>query len=289
MPLYNDNEATFIANLAEECLILEINTFPKPGLVSNIDNGSHSDMDANTFYQSAAAIKPFFAQMMLAGKENCSMPTLREIGLKAEREMMLTTGGINTHRGAIFGLGLLCAAVGLSRTTEAYTSCSLGHIVANRWGNEILPSRLNTALETTHGAIVARQYGAGGAQAEAFHGFPCVYDIGLPALQLGYHLAPNDAHAARIQACFALIANVEDTNLLHRGGLEGLQFAQNHAQKFLKMGGVGRENWLNEAQKIHTEFVNRNLSPGGCADLLSMTLFVDTAESHIPPYSTNTK
>ena len=107
---------------------------------------------------------------------------------------------------------------------------------------------------------------------EAAHGFPSVYEIGLPALRRAALIAPGDGEAARVQACFALIAALEDTNLLHRGGLSGLHYAQQAARRFLDDGGVGTRDWRERAQYVHRAFVARRLSPGGSADLLAMTL-----------------
>jgi triphosphoribosyl-dephospho-CoA synthase len=131
----------------------------------------------------------------------------------------------------------------------------------------------------SNGSAALRRYGAGGARAEAAAGFPSVYDIGLPALQLGRVLAPEDAGAASVQACFALIAAVRDTNLLHRGGADGARYAAEAAAAFLLAGGVGASDWRARAARVHAGFVARRLSPGGCADLLAMTLFVDTLEA----------
>ena len=113
---------------------------------------------------------------------------------------------------------------------------------------------------------------------EAAQGFPSVYEVGLPALRRGALNAPGDAEAARVEACFALIAALEDTNLLHRGGLAGLRFARRAARRFLDEGGVGRPDWRERARSVHDSFVARRLSPGGSADLLAMTLFVDAHE-----------
>jgi triphosphoribosyl-dephospho-CoA synthase len=101
-----------------------------------------------------------------------------------------------------------------------------------------------------------------------------VYEVGLPALQRAAAWVPDDAEAARVEACFALIAAVEDTNILHRGGLQGLCFARRAAQSFLSRGGVARSDWRGRAAAIHLAFVARGLSPGGVADLLAMSLFV---------------
>jgi triphosphoribosyl-dephospho-CoA synthase len=264
-----------IAALAEGCLRLEIETWPKPGLVSHIDTGSHTDMDADMFRRSASVLRPYFAELVDAGMRDASMSVLRKIGLRAERAMLRATGGVNTHRGAIFGVGLLCAAAGLRKGGHADSQTPLGLHVSRRWGREILAG---PRLSDSHGEMAGSRYGAGGARQEAAQGFPCIYQIGLPALRDAARLAPGDAEAARVQACFALIAALEDTNLLHRGGLDGLCFAQQSAQDFLDQGGVGNEEWLGRAEAIHHAFVERRLSPGGAADLLAMSLFVSELE-----------
>jgi triphosphoribosyl-dephospho-CoA synthase len=262
-----------VAVLAVDCLKREVATHPKPGLVSQVDSGAHDDMDAALMNRSADTLVPFFAELAEAGASGCDMNRLRVIGIEAERTMLAATDGINTHRGAIFGLGLLCAAAGFR--TAYRVRGSLGAIVAARWGRQILAGPV--ALRS-HGTVIARRYGVGGARMEASRGFPSVYRCGLAALEAGRALAPGDEEAARVQLCMALIAAVEDTNLLHRGGPDGLAFARKVAQRFLAAGGVSDPAWRDRAGEIHRDFVARRLSPGGCADLLAMTLFVDRME-----------
>ncbi len=185
--------------------------------------------------------------------------------------MLAATGGINTHRGAIFGLGLLCAAVGARLSGLAGSGSALGGVVASLWGKALLHAPV---LPDSHGSRARLQYSAGGARGEAAEGFPSVYQIGVPALRRGERSAPGDAEAARVEACFALIAELEDTNLLHRGGRAGLDFAHEAASRFLDAGGVGRRDWRHRAGEVHAQFVARRLSPGGSADLLAMSLFV---------------
>ena len=93
-----------------------------------------------------------------------------------------------------------------------------------------------------------RRFQAGGARAEAASGFPGVYRIGLPALRRGARAVPHDGEAARVEAGFALISSVEDTNLLHRGGLDGLRFARRATRLFLDQGGVRRSGWRERAR-----------------------------------------
>ena len=268
-------DAWDIAERAHLALLLELQTWPKPGLVSHRDSGAHLDMDAQLFTRSAAAILPFFSELADAGGAGASMARLREIGLAAEAAMMAKTGGVNTHRGAIFGLGLLTAAAGRRATLGMDAKCRLGETVRLCWGRAILQGPRSTL---SHGAIARQRFGAGGAQSEAAQGFPAIYSIALPALRHGRMLSQGNEHAARVQACFALIASLNDTNLLHRGGFEGLAYAQRAAREFLESGGVGEKGWIHRAAAIHQAFIDRRLSAGGSADVLAMSLFVEPFE-----------
>jgi triphosphoribosyl-dephospho-CoA synthase len=268
-------DAGGIAASAVHCLLLELETWPKPGLVSHVDRGSHHDMDADTFRTSATAIAPYLHALAEAGATGYGMGRLRVIGLDAEAAMLAATAGVNTHRGAIFGLGLLCAAAGARAGGWIDPLLPLGATVSQLWGGAICDGPV---LLHSHGSRARRRFGAGGARMEAAQGFPSVYQVGLPALRRGALNAPGDAEAARVEACFALIAALEDTNLLHRGGLAGLRFARRATRTFLEQGGVSQPDWRERARSVHARFVARRLSPGGAADLLAMTLFVESNE-----------
>ena len=257
-----------LGSLASACLHLEIDTYPKPGLVSPVDTGSHSDMDAGLLRASAALLQPYFTELAAAGATGAEMGRLRVIGIEAERAMLAATGGVNTYRGAIFGLGLLVAAAGFRSVWRG--GRSLGGIVSRLWGDAILSGPVPLR---SHGADAARLHGAGGARRQAANGFRALYETGLPALITGERLSNGDAEAARVHCCFSLIATLDDTNLLHRGGAEGLEFARRGTAEFIARGGVGQFDWRSEARSVHEAFVARNLSPGGSADLLAMSLF----------------
>jgi len=273
-PVLTDQEqaALAIGALAADSLVREVETWPKPGLVSHIDDGAHEDMNADLLRRSARALEPFFVDLAAAGAAGAEMDRLRAIGIAAEAAMRVETGGVNTHRGAIFGMGLLCAAAGFRHRYGA--TVTLGQIVANCWGPAIVAGPIELH---SHGSVVARRYNSGGARAEAALGFPSIYTIALPALTQGRRLG-GDEQAARVHACMALIATVEDSNLLYRGGPAGLAFARQQAARFLEGGGVDMADWRSRAAAIHDAFVARRLSPGGCADLLAMALFVETIE-----------
>jgi triphosphoribosyl-dephospho-CoA synthase len=259
-----------IAEQAVLALLRELAAWPKPGLVSRVDSGSHNDMDAAMMKASAYSLRPFFAELAMAGQDGADMGRLRAIGLRAEAAMLAVTGGVNTHRGAIFGMGLLCAAGGeiaeISDEGAAVARSRLGDVVMRRWAAEI---RRGPIPLFSHGAGALRRYSAGGARAEAASGFRSVYEVGCPALGQGWSLQPDDADAALVHACFALIAVV---------GADGMRYAAEAAASFLSQGGIGTPDWRARAVAVHAAFVARRLSPGGCADLLAMSLFVDALE-----------
>lgn len=251
----------------------ELVTFPKPGLVSLEDNGSHADMDAGHFWRSTLALRGYFAEIARAGAEGAEFASLRALGIEAERRMLRATGGVNTHRGAIFNLGLLAAATGWRASQDA-PAASLGAIVRQAWGPALAQHRRDPG---SHGARVARVHGAGGALLEAQSGFASVYGVALPAYREAL-ARTGSASCARVQAFFALLASADDSNLLHRGGVEGLRFAQAGAREFLQQGGVHRAGWWGRAHALHKAFVARNLSPGGSADLLAATVLLHELE-----------
>jgi triphosphoribosyl-dephospho-CoA synthase len=270
-----------IRNRAVRALLEELVTYPKPGLVSLVDNGSHDDMDATTFVRSTLALRRYFENAARAGQAPCSFDTLRQLGVEAEARMLKATRGVNTHRGAVFNLGLLAAAAGRSLSmppswhpSHGFDGGTLGRIVASQWGVGIAAHRRDAA---SHGSRIGARYGAGGAQAEAAAGFPSVYRVALPAYR-GVIAGGGSANQARVQAFFALVAQLQDTNLLHRGGPQGLAFAQAQAQAFIERGGVACSDWCDEAADIHRRFVERRLSPGGSADLLAACVFVHAFE-----------
>jgi triphosphoribosyl-dephospho-CoA synthase len=261
----------FIARCAENALTEELATYPKPGLVSFVDRGSHPDMDAECFLASIAAIKDFFGEMAEAGADGCRLLDLQRIGISAEERMLDATGGRNTHRGAIYCLGLLAAAAGQQMAAGHLLGLPLGRIVAESWGDEILlPDSL---LQTSRGLEMCHRYQLGGVRGEAKNGFPSIFKAGLPAFQTA--LISTDREAARVHAFFAILEVCEDTTLLKRGGYSGWKYAQTQVRRFFHGGGVAAPDWKILAEEIHDGFVARHLTTGGAADLLAATLFVD--------------
>jgi triphosphoribosyl-dephospho-CoA synthase len=262
--------ASRIASIGISSLYLERAAYPKPGLVSFIDCGSHSDMNAYTFFRSIFALGPYFKDIASVASRQIEFDSLQKIGIMAESRMLKATAGINTHRGAIFNLGLLSAAAAYRLAGRSYRNETLGDIVRVEWGPQIM---LTCSQKTSHGQDVRTRYGAGGARGEAALGFPHLFAIGLPSFQQTLRKT-SDLHMAEMQCFFTLMAVLVDTNLLYRGGPSGLDFAQKKAKIFLENGGVLQPDWKAQAISIHHEFIIQNLSPGGSADLLAATLFV---------------
>jgi triphosphoribosyl-dephospho-CoA synthase len=272
-----------IARVAVASLHAELVLVPKPGLVCPGDRGSHDDMDASTMMRSLFALRHGFIAMAERAADGASFDALQAIGIETEHAMLRATGGVNTHRGAIFTLGLLVASTaaalhahGRPQTSESLSFASLSvatlrSTLRERWGRAL---RVRSVAETSHGLAMAARFDAGGARAEAAEGFPALFGVVLPALQAA-QAAGLDARAARLHALMSSIAHVEDTNLLYRGGREGLLFAQAAARDFLATGGVMRADRDDALRAIGRDFVARRLSPGGSADLLAAAIFVD--------------
>lgn len=261
----------------------ELALAPKPGLVSFVDNGSHADMDANTFMRSLFALRSYFPAMVNVGAQGVPFEMLEDMGRRAEQRMLAATDGVNTHRGAIFSLGLLCAAAGRLVTQGGRTDAdALRASLIEYWGaalRERAARRLDSA--TSQGQSVARAFGLRSAGEEAGRGFPVLFEVTLPTLR-ATRASGASADASMVQALIATIAELDDTNLAHRGGLEGLRFAQGGARTFLRAGGVLRSGWRSEAAAMHQRFVARRLSPGGAADLLGCACWLDQVCSATP-------
>jgi len=190
--------------------------------------------------------------------------------------MLAATQGRNTHRGAIFCLGLLTAAAGWQTSHPEFSTLSLGGIVRHCWGDEILLPDDLPALSA--GLAVCHRHGLGGVRSEAKQGFPSVFEAALPAFRRC--LTQRDRAAARVQTFFVLLEICEDTTLWKRGGIRGPHYAKLAARRFLRNGGVIDANWVARGTAIHRAFVRRNLTAGGAADLLAATLFANDV-SHL--------
>lgn len=262
-----------IADLAVKSLLEEVHITPKPGLVDKRNTGSHTDMDLDTFIASANALRSYFAECVTIGQDTSLQPAeetfrlLRQAGLQAEKAMYQATGGVNTHKGAIFTLGILCGSMG--RLWSAETPAPTLTLLLKECAavGQAAMKDFTKMDGSTAGQKLYQQKGLRGIRGEVATGLPAIANIALPALEEGIAkgLSFNDAAAC---ALIQLIARVEDTNLYHRGGDRGAAFAKESAKKLVAFPTIAQIEAMDDA------FIARNLSPGGCADLLAATCFL---------------
>lgn len=266
--------ADHIAGLAVRSLLHEAAVTPKPGLVDRRDSGAHSDMDFFTFIDSSAALASYFREVTYTalhfpGEPEEMIALLRPLGLRAERTMLSATGGVNTHKGLIFSLGLVCAAAGYARPRSPALTEDLIFGLCARMAAGTLDELAGGGVSPTHGVAAYRRHGCAGARGEAAEGFPNVRRHGLPALRgaLDRGLSRNDAG---VWALLHLMAHADDTNIVSRADLATLRRVQEECGRFLRSrGSIGR--LLPYAEALNGDFVRRGISPGGCADLLALT------------------
>ncbi len=265
-----------LADYAVAALLAELDLFPKPGLVSPIDSGSHKDMDHGLLKASALCLHGSFKELAQLGASGANFDSdLIPAGIRAERHMMQVTQGVNTHRGAIFSLGLLVAAAASCRSQQDPPT-AIRKVIQSQWGPALQAHSMMAVHDTTHGSAVRRTSGAGGAREEAAMAFPAIFEVALPCYTKLLGLG-TPSREAGIHTLFLLMSSVPDTNTFHRGGESGAAHVMQSASDFLDVGGISNPAWEKLAQKIHTDFIARNLSPGGSADLLAGTFFVHRA------------
>jgi triphosphoribosyl-dephospho-CoA synthase len=279
-PRTTHNVVERIGAYACEALTREVMLTPKPGLVDRRNTGAHRDMDVSTFEASIAAIGGFFPQFVASGIELAAnpvhhvLPAVRPIGVRAEEAMFRATGGVNTHKGGIFSMGLLCTASGrLTGQGLPLTPDSLCDEVAR-----ISHGLVDAELRRGHGASTAgerlfQRHGLTGARGEAASGFTTVRHRALP-VYLELKNQPSDDDTALLHVLLHLMADNVDTNVVSRGGMEGLDFVRRSAQSLLADGGARHPEGHKRLMALDDAMIARNLSPGGSADLLAVTLFL---------------
>ena len=264
---------TKIGELAHRALIREANVTPKPGLVDRENSGAHRDMDLALFCKSADSLRPWFEDCARIGLEKRDaapeqvFSRLRKRGIEAENAMFAATGGVNTHKGALFSLGLLCCAAAMEGEGATVPAILDRAAALARPALEDLTA-LCPDNAHTGGEVQYLQSGRTGVRGEAAAGFPHARDCGLPALKRALQDGATFNEAC-LHALLALMAEVEDSNILRRRGAESLRSVQLRARALLMQGFD-----LDDLRRMNDDFVRENLSPGGSADLLAIAIFL---------------
>ena len=263
--------------LAVKSLLDEVHTTPKPGLVDSRNNGSHNDMDTHLFEKSAYALKPYFEKCFSIGKETSALPPdeafalLKDLGILAEQTMFSTTNGVNTHKGIIYSMGILCASIGRLWSPEnPFASAADICRESAKLTKNAIKKDFEQIQASTAGGRLYLKYALTGIRGEVASGFDSVLKIGLPVYTslINKGFSKNDAGTITL---LHFIENVKDTNLYSRGGTEGAKYAAEAAGSLLK---ASPEPSKKQIELLDDDFIKRNLSPGGCADLLAITYFL---------------
>ncbi|EKT63573.1 triphosphoribosyl-dephospho-CoA synthase [Providencia burhodogranariea] len=264
--------AARLAQHATQALLDEVHLSPKPGLVDRRGSGAHKDLTLALMECSAHSLTPTFHALVLRGWQSAMDIALRQevgrLGREGERQMMAATGGVNTHRGAIWALGLLVTAMAVSGATA-----KIEDTVQYAANLASLPDDVSPIM-FSKGRHATQRYRVPGAREEAQQGFPHIMQLALPQLRLS-RLQGAKEKEARLDALIAIMTSLSDTCVLTRGGMPALIAMQQGAKAVLQAGGMsqraGREAFFQLEQRMLTD----NASPGGAADLLAATLFLD--------------
>jgi len=265
-----------IGRLAVQALQAELDTTPKPGLVDRHDNGAHTDMDYRLMCTSIQALRPYLTRLAIEGSQcgrqgmDLDVERLRQLGIDGEAAMLQATGGVNTHRGALFAMGLVAAVSAwlTGRGTELTQAALSQHIaaVAQRFARQ----------SDSHGGQATATYHVAGALDMAREGYRDLFESWLGYYRECIAERHDEAEQARVLLLLRIMAELDDTNVIYRtGSLQGLRDVQQQARTVLD--GCQQQDASQVAKAVsalNEQYVERNISPGGSADMMALTLLV---------------
>ena len=270
-----------IGHLASMALQAELDTTPKPGLVDRNDNGAHRDMDHALMQRSIQALHPYFvrlAQLGFTGKQPCH-DEIVNIGIEAEREMFKATGGVNTHKGALFSIGLAAVALAgesFCRITQAEGCGTMAYNDVNSKQIQSLSNsiaslaRLFPDTNGTHGSKAKANNILKGALDNAREGYTQLFKAWLPFYI--DRIAEGDNYALH-KTLLRIMCDLDDTNIVYRTSMETMQEVKTEARQMLDTSR-NIVNFEAALQAMNTDYIHRNISPGGSADMLSLVVFL---------------
>lgn len=267
-----------LADTATQALIDEARLSPKPGLVDSRSSGAHQDLNLDLMVRSAHSLTPTFYALALHSWQRPADIALRQdigrLGRAGEAQMMVETGGVNTHRGAIWAMGLLVSAVAMQPE-----SLLPQHIAQRAAKIAALPDAFSPK-KFSKGSHAVQRYQVPGAREEAQGGFPHIIDCALPQLHRSRSRGASESEA-QVDALLAVMTRLTDTCVLSRGGLPALNAMHQGAQAVLAAGGMHSVAGRQQLRRLERRMLSDNVSPGGAADLLAATLFLDSvSEPH---------
>ena len=264
-----------VAHLATRALKAELNTTPKPGLVDTHDSGAHRDMDHALMMRSIRAMHPYFVRLATLGYDSTQLPAHNDIvsiGLEAEKAMFKSTGGVNTYKGALFSMGLAL--------TAATYIIGRGKVATTTHGKEYVPGDLLSAIiiqlangfpdtRGTHGSQAKQTAQAGGSLKSALdnarEGYTQLFEEWLPFYET--RIKGDDSYVKH-KTLLRIMCDLDDTNIVYRTDYATMLNVKTLARHLLEdFSEAGIED-------MNRDFVGRNISPGGSADMLALVVFL---------------
>ena len=270
-----------IGHLASMALQAELDTTPKPGLVDRNDNGAHRDMDHALMQRSIQALHPYFvrlAQLGFTDKQPCH-DEIVNIGIEAEREMYKVTGGVNTHKGALFSIGLAAVALACEAFCRITQAEGCGTMAYNDVNSKQIQSLSNSIASLarlfpdtngTHGSKAKANNILKGALDNAREGYTQLFKAWLPFYI--DRIAEGDNYALH-KTLLRIMCDLDDTNIVYRTSMETMQEVKTEARQMLDTSR-NIVNFEAALQAMNTDYIHRNISPGGSADMLSLVVFL---------------
>lgn len=284
---FQDLKKVVVQN-AVKSMLYEVTVTPKPGLVDPQSSGPHPDMDAFNFIDSALSLESYFNSSFVAGWhfEGNDYQTLfnqiRELGIKAEKTMFSATNGINTHKGAVFSLGVVVAASAVNLSGGAFDTKKISKYVKlmlqGLVEKDFKDVKSKELLDLTAGEKQYLLYGETGIRGEAEQGYPTVMEHALPFLVQ----SRGTTNQRLLDTLMTIVASSSDSNLIKRAGnRKVIDWAHQQAQEFLDLGGSLTESGMAKLLELNQIFYDRNLSLGGSADLLIVTIFFGLMQGNL--------
>lgn len=278
----NDFSLT-ISSFAMQAILYEVSCTPCPGLVSPVSNGAHKDMNYFTFIDSTAVLSKYMALFVQEGYSHreCKdiFDSIRSLGVEAEKDMFIKTNGVNTHKGMLFLMGIACAAVGkviYEKKPFHEIQTIIKEMTEGIVNKELLSLKDNPKL--SHGEKLYLKYKNSGVRGEVENGIPTVFDYALKLYQKNLNLNLNDR---LVHTLIGIITICNDTTVIYRHNQETLEEVKEKAKSIIKLGGMNTAQGRAQINNMSKEFIERNISPGGSADLLAVTVFMHLVSQYI--------
>lgn len=270
-----------IMDLSIRSTLYEISATPKPGLVDRNNSGSHNDMDFFSFTDSISVLGSYFYKSTKVGAEYRGsdyreiLKEIRPIGIEAEKEMFNITGGVNTYKGIIFSMGILNSAIGslYSKNKGEINGENIGLRVGEIcWGITKELEEAKHKEKKTYGERLFLDYGYKGIRGEVESGFETIRKISLPVFKKLMESKKYHINDILVHTLIYLMANTEDSNILGRHEKKTLFYVIEQSKEALKLGGYLEEKGRDYIRNMDIDFIEKNISPGGSADLLGLTV-----------------